>query len=157
MIEDGVRVERVRQLPEALLRFRGFASPLSHLPFAVAALHKGDYDVAHAFSAVDAMAALRWRQWDGGPVVFTCVEPPARETLADGRQRLRMTSAAFSRSDVVTAATAETRDAIRRWLALEVEVIDPADAAGFVALYPVTRRRPDSATIRSLSDRRPAR
>ena len=60
---------------EALLLWRGFTEGLSSVPASVRELRRGDFDVAHAFTAVDACAALRW----GGPVVFGVAEVLGRE------------------------------------------------------------------------------
>lgn len=133
--EDGVRVVRVRRLPEAPLRARGFATPVTQTPFTFAALRAGRFGLAHAFSPADVMAALLWRRLGGGPVVFTCVEPPCRAALADRRQRLRMLTAAFEHSDVVTAASTAARDAIRRWIALDVAVLETHHQAAYESLY----------------------
>jgi hypothetical protein len=134
-VVDGVRVARVRRLPEAVLRFRGFVTPLSHLPFSLAALRNGDFDVAHSFSQIDTWAALRWRSRGGGPVVFTCAEPPSRENLADRRQQLRMVTRAFRESDALSATTEAVQEAVRRWLAIEVPIVDLGDAQALKKLY----------------------
>ena len=127
----------LRSLPvaEKALRFRGFADPLTHLPAAVAKLRSGGHDVAHAFSPQDAMAALAWRRLGGGPVVFSTAEPIGRESVADARLAFRMLQRALSDSDAVAALTEESRAAMWRWLAVEVPLIEPTDAAGWERLY----------------------
>jgi hypothetical protein len=132
---EGIRVARVRRLPEAALRFRGFVTPLTQLPFTLAALERERFDVAHAFTEVDAWASVRWRERGGGDAIFTCAEPPTRETLADRRQRLKLVTRAFWDSDAVAAASSEVRDEVERWLSLDVPIVAPGDAAGYVELY----------------------
>ncbi|MFL5883520.1 MAG: glycosyltransferase [Thermoleophilaceae bacterium] len=130
-------VVTTRGLPaaEKLLRYRGFATPLTQVPSTFAALARGHYDLAHAFSPQDALATLLWRRRGGGPVVFTPVEPPRRETLADRRLSLKLVRRALDESDAVVALTPEHRDAFSRWLALDVPVIEAPDAAGWDRLY----------------------
>jgi hypothetical protein len=120
---------------EKVLRYRGFATPLTHVPSVVAALRRGRYDVAHALSPQDALAALLWRRRGGGAVVFSPAEPPSRETLADRRLSLRLVQRALDESDAVVALTDTTRAATARWLALEVPLIEAHDAAGWESLY----------------------
>lgn len=123
------------RLVEKVLRYRGFATPLTHVPFAVAELRRGGFDVAQAFTPQDAVAALLWRRSGGGPVVFSPGDPPRRETLADRRLGLRLLERALEESDAVVALTEQHRDAFLRWLALDVPVIEPRDAAGWERLY----------------------
>jgi hypothetical protein len=127
----------LRSLPlgEKALRFRGFADPLTHVPSAVAALRRGGFDVAHAFSPQDAMAALAWRRLGGGPVVFSTAEPVARESMANARLAFWMLQRALSDSDAVAALTEESRAAMWRWLAIEVPLIEPGDASGWERVY----------------------
>ena len=120
---------------EKVLRYRGFATPLTHVPFAVAALRRGGFDLAQAFSPQDAAAALLWRRSGGGPVVFSPADPPRRETLADRRLSLRLLERALEASEAVVALSDEHREAFSRWLALDVPVLEPDDAAGWERLY----------------------
>jgi len=136
---------RVRALPEAPLRLRGFTGPLTHLPFALLALRRGGYDVAHAFSAPDAAAALAWRRLGGGAVVFTCAEELRRERLSDARLRLALLQAALEDSDALAVATEAGRAALRRWMALDAPVLEPRDAAGHEALYAAALTRARAA------------
>lgn len=134
-VEDGVRVLRVLCPPDGLLDRRGFTGPLTHLPFVLAALRRGDFDVAHAFSAPDAAAALRWGRGTARPVVFTCADGLDRARVADRRLRLRLLRDATERSQAVTATTPEDRAALQRWLAVEATLLAPGDAAGHERLY----------------------
>ena len=47
---------------------------ISAIPLGAQQLLRSRFDVAHAFSAPDAQAALIWRSITGRPVAFTCVE-----------------------------------------------------------------------------------
>lgn len=131
-IIEGVRVPR---LVETSLSTRGFVPSLARIPSALASLSSRRHDVAHVFSAVDAEAALAWRRVTGRPVVFTCVEPPSRATIANRRGRLRMTERAFGDVDAVAAADSSTRAAIERLLALDVPEIGIDDVVAYVDLY----------------------
>jgi hypothetical protein len=138
----GFSVARVRRLPEAPLRVRGFERPLTHLPFALLELLGGRFDVVHAFSPVDAAVARAWRRARGGPIAFTCLSPPARENVSNRRLTLRLLEAALEGSDAVLAADVEVRAAMWRWLAVDAEALAPADHA---ALYRglLVRRTPE--------------
>lgn len=135
----GRDVTVVRAAPvaavDALLSRRGFTGPLSHAPALVAHLRAGGFDVAHAFTAVDAAAAQAWRRLGGGRVVFTCRETLGRESVADRRLRLAALSRAVERSDAVAAASEPVRASLSRWLAVDAPVVDPGDAAAQLRLY----------------------
>ena len=120
---------------QALLRRRGFTGRLTPVPFGVAALLRGGFDVAHAFSPADALTALVWRRLVGRPAVFTCAEPLQRDGLADRRLRLWVLQHAVGDSDAVIAATEEAQAALARWMALDAPVIESRDAAGYERLY----------------------
>jgi hypothetical protein len=122
---------------EALLSRRGFTGPLSHVPVLVARLRAGGFDVAHAFTPVDAAAAQAWRRLGGGRVAFTCRETLDRSAVADRRLRLAALSRAAERSDAVAAASEPVRESLLRWLAVDAPVVDPGDAAAQLRLYGV--------------------
>ena len=126
---------RTLQLPEKALRFRGFAGPLTHVPFSVAALRRGGFHIAHAFSPQDALATLAWRRLAGRPAVFSCPAPVTREALADRRLSLWLLERAIEDSDAVVAPTEESRAALSRWLAIDVPLLEPRDAAGYERMY----------------------
>ena len=134
-LERGIEVVRLRRLPEAPLRLRGFTGPLTHVPSVVGELLRGSYAVAHAFSAPDALAARLWRSAVGRPVAFTPVEPMTREFLSDRRLRMRLVEQAVERSDTVITPSAEVRAGLRRWFALEALEIAPDDALALVEAY----------------------
>lgn len=137
--EAGVRAELVspatEPLAELLLGRRGFAAGLTSVPAGVVALRRRDVDLAHAFSAPDAVTALAWRRLVGRPVVFTCPEPLSRDRLADRRLRLWMLERAVRDPDAVCAAGEDVRASLQRWLAVDAPVLDPRDAAGHERLY----------------------
>jgi Glycosyltransferase Family 4 len=131
------------RLADALLRRRGFAGPLAPVPFAVTALLAGRYDLAHSFSAADALAGLAWRRLTDRPVLFTCWEPVGRESLADRRLRLWLLRRAVEEPDAVIAPTREAQDALRRWLVIEAPVVASHDAVAHEQLYgELVARRP---------------
>lgn len=134
-VSEGFEVISVRRLPEAPLRARGFAVPLTQAPTVLRALRRGGYDLAHAFTPVDAWVAQGSRRLGGPPVVFTATQPPRRENLADRRLRLRQVAAAFEASDAVTAADEAVRDSAREWLALDLEVAAISDPKRFEGIY----------------------
>jgi hypothetical protein len=122
-------------LAERALAARGFAAGLTSIPRSLAALARDGCDVVHACSEIDAQTALLWRRLRDVPVVFTPYVPPARENLASRRLSLTLATRAFDDSDAVVAPSSEVREGARRWLALELELIDPGDAEGYAALY----------------------
>jgi hypothetical protein len=130
-----VAVVRRRALPEMLLRGRGFTGPLTHVPAATGALLRGRFDVAHAFSPPDALAARAWRRLTGRPVVVTTLEVLDRAHLADRRLRLALLRASVEDADAVLAAGDEARDALWRWMTVEAAVVDPRDGAAHARLY----------------------
>lgn len=130
-----VPVVRCRRLPEFPLRWRGFVSPLTHLPGVFATLMRGGYDIAYAWSSADAPAALAWGRLTGKPTVFAPAEPPTRELLADRRLRLWMIARALEHSDAVVAPSLDVRQALRRWVAVDAPLLYPLDAAGHERLY----------------------
>ena len=134
-VEGGIVVVRARRLSEAPLRRRMIAGPLTHLPFGVQELATSGYDLAHSFSAPDALAGLVWRRLSGHPTLFTCAYPLHRARLADRRLRVWLLSRAVEDSDAVVAPSEQSREALRRWLAADAPVIEPHDAAGHERLY----------------------
>lgn len=134
-VEGGIPVIRTRRLPEGLPHRRKLVTPLTQVPSTVTALIAGRYDVTHAFSPQDMVAALLWRRLVGRPAVFTCTEVLRRDRLADRRLRLRLLSHAVEHADAVTAPSEESSEALWRWLAVEAPVIGPGDARGHESMY----------------------
>lgn len=133
--DEQIPVLLSRRLPERALQLRGFEGPLTHVPLTVRALLLGRFDAAHAFSPPDALAALLWRDLVRRPVVFTCIEPLARDRLADRRLRLWLLRRAVEESDAVTVATEAARISAVEWLAAPPLMIDCHDAARHERLY----------------------
>lgn len=134
-VEDEIPVLRSRRLPDAPLRRRKVAGPLTHLPVTLRALAGGSYDVAHSFSPSDALPALAWRRLAGRPAIFTCADTLRRQRLADRRLRRWLLSHAVEESDAVIAPSEESRAALWRWLAVDATLLRPDDAAGHEHLY----------------------
>lgn len=129
--DDGVEVVRLARLPEAPLRFRGFEDPITHIPSALRELARGAFDVAHAFSAQDAWAAIR----SSAPAVFTCASVLDRDELASRRLRASLLATAVERSGAVLVPGEAQRAALWRWMAVEASVVDPADAPAHERVY----------------------
>ena len=122
-------------LAESVLRKRGFTGPLTHLPAVTLALRGARPDLVHAFSAPDAAVAEMWGRRAGARTVFTCCETLDRGRVSDRRLRLRLLDAALEESDAAVAAGEQQREALWRWMALDVPVLAPDDVSGHVALY----------------------
>lgn len=119
---------------DALLRARGFGDPLTHLPWVYLALHRGPFDLVHAFAAADAAVAARWARPRGRSSVYTCTEPPTRATVAAWRLRPRILAAAAHKVDRVTATSGETAAGLERWLACTPRLVG-RDPGAYLALY----------------------
>jgi hypothetical protein len=124
-----------RSLPDAPLRLRKIGERPGRLPGTYLALCAGGWDLAHAFTAQDAWAAVRWSRVTGRPSVFSCAEPLRRATLADRRLRLALLRRAVEQTDAVIAPDPEVAASLRRWMAVEARLIEPGSAGGHLALY----------------------
>jgi glycosyltransferase involved in cell wall biosynthesis len=124
-VEDGFEVVRSPRPPERLLALRNFQNGISHLPLSYRELRRGDDDVAHAFYPTDAVAAVRWGERSGRPVVFSYMGIPRRDALANQRLRLAIHEQATTRADAVTVLSVAARDAMWRWLRVEAEIVAP--------------------------------
>ena len=129
-----VRARGVR-VAERVLRQRGFAAGLTEIPTILATLACGGFDVAHAFTPLDAVAALEWRRRAGRPVVFTCAEPIGRENVADRRLRLWTLRRAVEESDALLATDDGVRTGLERWFGASARVIAAGDGDGLERLY----------------------
>jgi Glycosyltransferase Family 4 len=140
---DTGRVERVRtvRVPDLPLRLRKIGEAPGRMPGALLALARGRYEVAHAFTAQDAVVAVAWSRLGGGPVVFTQREPLTRANVADRRLRLRMLTLALEGSSAVIAPDEAVASSVRRWMAVDPEVIAPEDGTEHMALYARLLRR----------------
>jgi len=131
----GMQVVRLRRLAERGLRFRGIDDGLAHVPHALVALARAEFEAAHAFSPVDAIPALAWARRSHRPVLLTFVEPLRRETIASRRLSLATLERAVGGADAVLAADDAVAASLRRLLALEAPILAPSDAPGHLALY----------------------
>lgn len=125
----------IATVADRALAKRGFATPLAQIPLTAAVMLLGGYEVAHAFSAPGAGAALIWRRFTSGAVVFTPIAPVDRARLSDRRLRLRLMRQACENCDAVTVTDAEARAALQRWMALRAPVIKLGDVSGNERLY----------------------
>jgi hypothetical protein len=141
--EEGAHADRIRpgRLPDAPLRLRKIGDAPGRLPGTLMALATGGYDLAHAFTAQDAVAALAWARLGGQPVVYTQREPLSRANVADRRLRLAVLRLALERSAAVVAADEPTAASLRRWMAVEARVLSPDSGAEHLALYAELARR----------------
>jgi hypothetical protein len=141
--EEGAHADPIRpaRLPDAPLRLRKIGDAPGRLPGTLMALATGGYDVAHAFTAQDAAAALAWTRFSGCPVVYTQREPLTRASVADRRLRLVLLRLALERSDAVLAADEPIAASLRRWMAVAPRVVWPGSGAEHLALYAELRRR----------------
>ena len=138
LTEAGHEATVLTDLPapgETLLRLRKIGDHLGHLPAALMALRRGGYQVAHAFTPSDALAAIAWSRRSGRPALFTCTDPPRRESIAGRRLRLATWRRAVHQSSAVLAASEEVAAGLECWLAADAPVLDPADAKAHVDAY----------------------
>jgi hypothetical protein len=120
---------------DRLLAQRGFEAPLTRVPRALATLRGQHHDLVHAFTPLDAAAALRARRRIGAPVVFTWLGAFGREQLSGRRLRLRLVTEAVERSDAMTVTAPAAQAGAQRWLAVDLPVLALEDGAGYEALY----------------------
>lgn len=132
---DARVLQGVMRAADELLKRRGFDVPLAHVPASAAVLLAGRYDLVHAFSVTDAVAARWWRQATRRPIAFTCVEVLNRATLADRRLRRSFLTRALEAGSPVLAATPAAQAALHHWMAVDASVLELRDAAGHVRLY----------------------
>lgn len=128
-------------LPDALLRLRKIGERPGRLPATYHALASGRFDVAHAFTAQDAAAAVLWARRARRPAVFSVCEPLQRATLADRRLRLAQLRLALERSAAVAAPDRAVAESVRQWMAVQPRVVSPGSADGHLALYAELGRR----------------
>ena len=123
-VESGLDVLRNWRPPDARLRRRGFQEFLTHVPFSYASLRAGGDDLAEAFFATDALAAVRWARRTGRPAVFHYGGLPSREVLAARRLRLRILQEALRGASAVVVYSQTAAQAMRRWFGVEARVIN---------------------------------
>ena len=120
---DDVTLVRARRPPRFLTARRGYDEDLGLVPATMAELLRGGFDVAHAFSGVDAWAAVRARALGGPPVVFTLARAPLRQDLVARRYRLAMTVAAATGAERCSVLSARAAAAFRRYLLRDPDVV----------------------------------
>ena len=146
-VGSGLTIVRYRALPEAWLGIRKFAEGLGRVPGAAVALRTSRPDIVHAFSPADGVAAALWA---GAPLVLTLSSVPRREELAARRLRLATLMRALRASAAVVAPNPAVRDGLRRWLAVDAQLIPPAPleraAEAYAGLYRRVLAQAESAT-----------
>jgi glycosyltransferase involved in cell wall biosynthesis len=124
--EQGLEITRHwRPPPERWLRRHGFLEYLTHVPLSYASLRAGQYDVAQALYASDALAAAAWAERTGRPSILSYMGVTDRSGLTDRRLRLEVTYRAARRCTAVTALSRAAAAAFTRWLGIEARVIYP--------------------------------
>jgi Glycosyltransferase Family 4 len=122
-------------IPDLPLRLRKIGDAPGRMPGTLVALARGRFDLAHAFTAQDAVVALAWARGSERPVVYTQRAPVTRATVANRRLRLATLRRAVEGCDAVVAPDEETAESLRRWMAVEARVVSRRDAAGHRGLY----------------------
>ncbi|MGI8413542.1 MAG: glycosyltransferase family 4 protein [Solirubrobacteraceae bacterium] len=123
-VEDGLPILRLPRPPHGSLLRRLYDPYVTHVPLSYAAMRAGDYDVAHAVYANDALAAARWRQRTGRPAILSYLGIPDHKWLLQ-RGRLKVLNAAVYGCDAVVALSRYVADAFERSLGYEARVIPP--------------------------------
>ncbi|MFL5886400.1 MAG: glycosyltransferase family 4 protein [Thermoleophilaceae bacterium] len=124
-VEDGLEVIRNWRPPDGRLRRRLVEDYVTHVPFSYKHLNRGDYEIAHAFHAPDALAAVRWSRNTDRPAVFTFLGLPTRRNLVQRRGRLEAVVKAADGSAAVVALSKAAREGFRHELGIEARVIHP--------------------------------
>jgi glycosyltransferase involved in cell wall biosynthesis len=124
-VEDGLEVVRVWRPPDGRLRHRVYEDHLTHVPFSYRELRAGDDDIAHALYPTDGLAAVRWGERTGRPVVFSHMGIPHRQGLASRRRRVEILERVIAGSSAVVALSRHSAAAFERWLGVTPRVISP--------------------------------
>ncbi len=140
-VEDGLEVVRVWRPPDGRLRHRVYEDHLTHVPFSYAALRAGSDDIAHALYPTDGLAAVRWGERTGRPVVFSHMGIPHRQGLASRRRRVEILQRVIAGSGAVVALSRHSAAAFERWLGVTPRVIPPGvDLEAFAPAGPRAER-----------------
>jgi hypothetical protein len=141
--QAGVTAEIVapRGLPDLPMRLRKIGDAPGRLPGTLSALLRGRYDVAHAFTAQDAVAGAAWSCLGRGAAVFSPLEPLSRASIADRRLRLTMLRIAVERSDAVVAHDEAIARSLDRWMSVTAGLLGADDASAHIRLYRELLRR----------------
>ncbi len=151
-IEEGVRVVRSRRLPEPG-PLRWYEQHLANAPNVWRGLLGGRFDVAHAFFAVDAWAALGARRLGGPPVAFSFHGIPVRRYLVGRRYRTELLARVAAESAATTVLSAAAARRFRRYLLVEPEVLPGGVLAERFGAEPAPRREePTLICAASLAD-----
>lgn len=143
--EEGVEVLRLPRPPQGRLLRRGFEDYLTHIPLSYAALTVLRPAVAHAWFVTDALAAGRYGERTGRPVVHSYMGVPDHPGLMWKRRRLDITLRAMEAADVTIALSRHAAAEFRRWLGYEAPVINPpVDVETF---RPGDRRTPQPTAV----------
>ena len=125
-VEDGLPIVRNWRPPGgARLERRMWEHHMTHVPFSYLSLRRGDDQIAQAVFTTDALAALRWKERTGRPVILSYMGVPDRQGLVWRRGRLRTTERVMRGSDAVVVLSHTAAAAARRWLGIETRVIHP--------------------------------
>jgi glycosyltransferase involved in cell wall biosynthesis len=149
-VEDGLEIARVWRPPDGRLERRLYERHLTHLPFALRELGRGDDDLAHALYPTDAAVAGRWGRRTGKPVVFSFMGIPHRQALANRRLRLEAMQAALRGASAVVALSETAAEGFRRWLGVDARVIAPG--VDLDAFRPDRAQRAEVPTILCAAD-----
>lgn len=118
--------------PSGRLERRLFEPRLTHVPFSYLSLRTGHDDLAHALYLTDALAAVRWRERTGRPVVWSYMGLPTRADLVGRRHRIRTLTRVRDAADAVVALSGAAAAALERQLGVRARVIPPGvDLAAF--------------------------
>jgi glycosyltransferase involved in cell wall biosynthesis len=122
-VEDGLEVVRVWRPPDGRLRHRRYEDHLTHVPLSYAVLRAGHDEIAHALYPTDGLAAVRWGERTGRPVVFSHMGIPHRQGLASRRRRVEILQRVIAGSGAVVALSRYSAAAFERWLGVTPRVI----------------------------------
>jgi glycosyltransferase involved in cell wall biosynthesis len=143
--EDGFEVVRNRRPPDSLLRLRRFHDHLAHVPLSFLSLRSGDDDIAHAFYATDALAAVGWAEHTGRPAVFSYMGLPSRATATWQRGRMKILERVTRDASAVIGLSRAACDALWRWWGIEARLVYPGvDLSAFAS---APKRRADTPVI----------
>ncbi len=137
-VEEGLRVIRVPRPPQGFLVRRGFEAYMTHVPLSYAALRRGNYDLAHAFYATDALAATRWGRLTGRPTVLSYMGIPEAGWLDADKGRRAILMRAAKEAGAIVVLSRHASEVMRRATDLESEVVYPG--VDLSAFRPMTQR-----------------
>lgn len=153
--EDGFEIVRNRRPPEGPLRLRRFQDNLPHVPLSYLSLRRGAYDVAHAFYATDALAAVQWAKDTGRPALFSYMGIPSRATASYKRGRMKIVEHVTTRADAVVGLSKTACEALWRWWGVEPRLIYPGvELSAFGGVNGERAEQPTVACAASPDDER---